>query len=279
MGSVNWMDHEAAVLPEGASLEGVSVHPTARFNVTERLVIGHGSKIGEGCVVEGRDIEIGNNFWMLPGAVIGGGSAFEKASVLRAGHYLHMGRDTLINTARAVYLGDEVGLGTGTKLFTHGAYLSELEGFPVSFGEIVIGDNVWLPGATVNPGVTIGDNVVVGVGSLVLGDIPSGSLAVGTPAKVIRENAYPTKMTDGELLLWWDGFTDAFPDRHTVERLTFDPDARTISTARAIFFLDQPRKIIGIVDRDSERLRDELRRRGVRFYCSPENGRYLSWGG
>jgi acetyltransferase-like isoleucine patch superfamily enzyme len=260
-------------------LAGVDVDPTATINVSERLVIGTDSKVSAGCVIEGRDIEIGNGLWMLPGAVIGGGSAFEKASVLRAGHYLHMGRDTLINTARAVYIGDEVGLGTGTKLFTHGAYLSELEGFPVSFGEITIGDRVWLPGATVNPGVDIGDDVVVGVGSLVLSDIPSGSLAVGTPAKVIREGAYPTRMTDGELLQWWNGFVDAFPDRHIAERLIFDPKARTISTARSMFFLDLPRKIIGVVDRDSERLRDELRRRGIRFYASPMDGRYWAWNG
>ena len=279
MGAVNWGMIDETVLPPEVDIGGCTVHPSARINVSERLVIGHGSKIGAGCVVEGRDIEIGNSFWMLPGAVIGGGSAFEKASVLRAGHFVHMGRDTLINTARAVYIGDEVGLGTGTKIFTHGAYLSELEGFPVAFGEVTIGDRVWLPGATVNPGVDIGDDVVVGVGSLVLSDVPSGSLAVGTPAKVIRESAYPTKMTDGELLLWWDGFIDAFPDRHTAERLSFDPTARAISTGRAMFFLDLPRKIVGIVDRDSERLRDELRRRGIRFYCSPDAGRYLSWNG
>lgn len=260
-------------------LSGVEVDPSATINVSERLVVGEGSKISAGCVIEGRDIEIGNSFWMLPGAVIGGGSAFEPESILRAGHYLHMGRDTLINTARPVYIGDEVGLGTGTKLFTHGAYLSELEGFPVSFGEIVIGDNVWLPGATVNPGVTIGDNVVVGVGSLVLGDIPSGALAVGTPAKVIREDAYPKKMTDGELLQWWRRFADSFPDRHIIERLIFDPASRTITTSRAVFWLDLPRKIVGIADRDSERLRDELRRHGIRFYTSVVDGRYWAWNG
>ena len=53
---------------------------------------------------------------------------------------------------------------------------------------IVIGDDVWIGcGAIINPGVTIGDNVVIGSGSIVTRDIPSNSLAVGTPARVIRK--------------------------------------------------------------------------------------------
>lgn len=52
---------------------------------------------------------------------------------------------------------------------------------------IVIGNDVWIGcGAIINPGVTIGDNVVIGSGSVVTKDIPSNSLAVGTPARVIR---------------------------------------------------------------------------------------------
>lgn len=53
---------------------------------------------------------------------------------------------------------------------------------------IVIGDNVWLGGGViVCPGVTIGDNSVIGAGAVVTKDIPANVVAVGTPAKVIRE--------------------------------------------------------------------------------------------
>ncbi|WP_279355020.1 hypothetical protein [Enterocloster bolteae] len=41
-------------------------------------------------------------------------------------------------------------------------------------------------GAIINPGVSIGDNVIIGSGSIVTKDIPSNSLAVGNPARVIR---------------------------------------------------------------------------------------------
>ena len=53
---------------------------------------------------------------------------------------------------------------------------------------ITIGDNVWLGGGViVCPGVTIGADTVVGAGSVVTGDLPPRVLAVGSPARVIRE--------------------------------------------------------------------------------------------
>ena len=52
---------------------------------------------------------------------------------------------------------------------------------------VTIGDNVWIGGSvTILPGVTIGDNVTIGAGSVVTKDIPSNSVAVGNPCKVIR---------------------------------------------------------------------------------------------
>ena len=53
---------------------------------------------------------------------------------------------------------------------------------------IKVGNNVWIGGnVVVLPGVTIGDNVVIGAGSVVNKDIPSNSVAVGNPCKVIKE--------------------------------------------------------------------------------------------
>ena len=53
---------------------------------------------------------------------------------------------------------------------------------------ITIGHNVWLGGgAIVLPGVTIGDNSVIGAGAVVTRDVPANSVAVGNPARVVRE--------------------------------------------------------------------------------------------
>lgn len=53
---------------------------------------------------------------------------------------------------------------------------------------IVLGDNVWLGGnVIILPGVTIGSNTVIGAGSVVTKDIPSGVVAAGNPCRVMRE--------------------------------------------------------------------------------------------
>ncbi|USH01650.1 sugar O-acetyltransferase [Grimontia kaedaensis] len=53
---------------------------------------------------------------------------------------------------------------------------------------ITVGDNAWLGGGViVLPGVTIGKNCVIGAGSVVTKDIPDNTIAVGNPAKVVRD--------------------------------------------------------------------------------------------
>lgn len=53
---------------------------------------------------------------------------------------------------------------------------------------ITIGDNVWVGAkATVLPGVSIGDNAVIGANAVVTRDIPANTIAVGIPARVVRE--------------------------------------------------------------------------------------------
>lgn len=251
------------------------IDPSARFNVSESLYIGEGSRIGAGCEIKGRDIRIGNELYMGAGAKIGGGSCFERQSSLRAGHFLHMGEDSFINTARPVTIGNEVGLGMGTKVFTHGAYLSALEGFPVSFAPVNIGDNVWLPGAIVNPGVIIGNNVVVGVNSLVTKSLPGGCLAGGSPAKVIKEHAYPKPLVSAEDLAdFWDRFGDDYPDQ-PMDGVMMYPQGVLVQGETT--FNTRTKKIDGPATEDTERLRNQLRRYGIRFYCRVREGYYEAW--
>ena len=85
-----------------------------------------------------------------------------------------------------VTIGDDTQLGPGVQLLTPN---HPLEPGPrrerwESAEPITIGRNVWLGGAVVVcPGVTIGDDTVVGAGSVVTRDLPAGVFAVGNPAR------------------------------------------------------------------------------------------------
>jgi maltose O-acetyltransferase len=64
---------------------------------------------------------------------------------------------------------------------------------------ITVGDNAWLGGGViVCPGVTIGEDTVVGAGSVVTRDLPAGIVAVGNPARVQREIRQQDRVTTPE---------------------------------------------------------------------------------
>ncbi len=96
---------------------------------------------------------------------------------------------TILDVAK-VRIGDNCLFAPNVALYTAGHPLHpDYRNTFYEYGaEINIGNNVWLGGnVVVCPGVTIGDNVVVGAGSVVTKDIPSWSLAVGNPCRVIRK--------------------------------------------------------------------------------------------
>jgi len=83
-----------------------------------------------------------------------------------------------------VTIGDDVTISTAT-ILTHDASTKQWLGYS-RIGRVTIGSRVFIgAGAIVLPNVTIGDDVIIGAGSIVTKDIPSNSVAVGNPARVI----------------------------------------------------------------------------------------------
>jgi maltose O-acetyltransferase len=92
----------------------------------------------------------------------------------------------------AVTIGDDVQIGPNVQLLTptHPVDPEPRRQKWEAAQPITIGDNVWLGGGViVLPGVTIGDNTVVGAGSVVTRDLPADVVAVGNPARVVRSLA------------------------------------------------------------------------------------------
>ena len=107
---------------------------------------------------------------------------------------IELARDALLNgtmlhAKELIRIGCESRLAFGSRIFD--ADLHDLD--PENrerIAPVIIGDRVWIGAdALVLRGVTIGDDSVIGAGSIVTRDIPPRSLAVGSPAVVIKELA------------------------------------------------------------------------------------------
>lgn len=89
-----------------------------------------------------------------------------------------------------VTIGDNAQIAPNVSIYTAGHPVhpdSRNSGYEYGI-DISIGDNVWIGGSTcILPGVHIGNNVVIGAGSVVTKDIPDNVIAVGNPCRVIRE--------------------------------------------------------------------------------------------
>jgi maltose O-acetyltransferase len=126
------------------------------------------------------------------------GDAFEIEPTLHVdyGMHIHIGEGFYANAncvmldVAEIRIGDDTMLAPGVQLLTATHPVDAQQrvsgrelGFPIS-----IGSRVWLGGgAIVCPGVTIGDDVVVGSGAVVVKDLPDRVVAVGNPARIVRQ--------------------------------------------------------------------------------------------
>ena len=257
------------------------IHPSVQINVLEGF-IGDGSIIREGAVIEGKLVEIGREAVIGRRAYIGGGSAFSESAYLKAGDWLHMGVDSHINTAMGVKVGHSFGFGMGSKIFTHGAYLDSFNlGAPTQWASVSIGNNVWLPNAWVNPGVRIGDNVVVAALSLINKDIPSGSLAGGIPATILKEKYLPKALSseqESTLVKIIESQCRTRPDLDQEFIFSYNQNLLSVSEGNNVVVFDLKNLTIkGEVSGTSVSVKDQLRRNGIRFRYEPINGVWTSW--
>lgn len=113
----------------------------------------------------------------------------EYGFMTHVGERVYAGFGLVCLDVARVTIGDDTQLGPGVQLLTptHPLEPDARRERWESAEPITIGRNVWLGGAVVVcPGVTIGDDTVVGAGSVVVRDLPPGVLAVGNPARVVR---------------------------------------------------------------------------------------------
>jgi UDP-3-O-[3-hydroxymyristoyl] glucosamine N-acyltransferase len=187
------------------------IHPEAQLSSTVYIgphcVIGK-CILGEHVIIQGNcyiydDVTIGNHVNVMPNTTIGGnGFGYERnedkefelfphiGGVIIEDH-VDIGANTCIDRGT---LGSTI-IRSGTKIdnlvhVAHNVVIGKNTAVIANAligGSTVIGDNCWIaPSVTLRDGIKIGDNSVVGIGSLVLKDIPSNETWVGSPAKKFK---------------------------------------------------------------------------------------------
>ncbi len=111
------------------------------------------------------------------------------------GYHLRVGARTFVNfglmalDVAPIVIGDDAQIGPYVQLLTptHPVEAAPRRAKWELARPITIGDNVWLGGGViVLPGVSIGENTVVGAGAVVTKDLPADVVAVGNPARIVR---------------------------------------------------------------------------------------------
>lgn len=131
-----------------------------------------------------------------------------------------------ISRPELIEIGNNVFLHEGTIILSHDwaswAFVNQFQDFIPSHGRVKIRNNVWLgENVTILKNVEIGDNVIIGAGAIVTKSIPSNSIAVGCPAKVIgtlddyynkRKSQYVSETIDYAIAIYESGRTPAIED-------------------------------------------------------------------
>jgi lipopolysaccharide O-acetyltransferase len=129
-----------------------------------------------------------------PGLVI---EVFGKSAKIEIGRNMMAYHNLHIGAVESVIIGDDVLIASGVYIsdHNHGSYSGELQSSPfeppversLTSSPVIIGNNVWIgERASILPGVSIGDGVIIGAGSVVTKSLPNFVIAAGVPAKIIK---------------------------------------------------------------------------------------------
>ncbi len=135
--------------------------------------------------------QVGQNVWIEPDFRC----EFGKNIIIGNDVYINFG--CVILDCGLVTIGNQVLIGPNVGIFSgnHTIDAEERAAGGLVPKPVTIGNRVWLCGnVSIVPGVTIGDDTVIGAGSVVTRDIPAGVVAAGNPCKVIRKTTHADKV-------------------------------------------------------------------------------------
>ncbi|MDP3115418.1 MAG: hypothetical protein Q8M98_11715 [Candidatus Cloacimonadaceae bacterium] len=168
---------------------GSNVRFGENVNVELRGVfsVGNNSSIGRNTTILGNNVRFGSHLFLGPGVSIGGGGRQHPNASLTVGDRCSIYAN-LINVCEEVYIGNDVGLSPEVAIITHGFWLSVLDGYPMKFSGVSIGNGVIIGyRSVILMGVEIADYCVVGSQSVVTKSLDKKGIYAGAPAKFLAE--------------------------------------------------------------------------------------------
>lgn len=137
--------------------------------------------------------EMGENVWIEPPFYC------DYGCNIKIGNRVFLNFNCVILDCSPIYIGDNVKMGPSVQIYgaTHPVEV-EMRRAGLELGKpIVIESDVWIGGGSILcPGVNIGMGSVIGAGSVVTRDIPSGVIAVGNPCRVLRPIPSPNSIPE-----------------------------------------------------------------------------------
>lgn len=177
---------------------GCEIGDDVTVDVAEEVVLGDRCVVAPGTYFGGRRVTVGDDFygydWSHQGRAldVGRGRRDDEDAVFTVGARCTL-HDNRIDLARAVTLGDDVGLSPEVVVYTHGYWLGPLDGHPCRYEPVTVGDQS-LVGfrSALLAGARVGSRCVVGAGSVVpAGVYKSGCVYAGNPAQLLKQCEYP----------------------------------------------------------------------------------------
>lgn len=163
-------------------------HGNGVLDISKLKEIGENVTIEDGVLIfHPENIALHNNIYIGHNTILKG--YYKNNMIIRSNTWI--GQNCFFHSAGGLEIGEAVGIGPCVKIITSAHTDSDLDlpvlYQPLEFQKVILKDGCDIGvNSTILPGVTIGKGAIIGAGSVVTRDIPDYSIAVGSPAKVIR---------------------------------------------------------------------------------------------
>lgn len=258
--------------PEICLGENTSFGHNIDIKVRGVFKLGGHSRLGDDVFIRANNAVFGQHLYHSRGLRVGGGGYTNPTANLTIGDRCTI-HNNYLNIAEPIKIGDDVGLSLDVSIQTHGYWLSVFEGFPAKFAGVRIGRGTIVGyRTTILPGVTIGEEVVIGACSVVTKNLPDRQIYVGNPARPIK-GIRPLSPEQSELMLAQIAHIyTSIAEHHGLNNL------HCTATFPFLTITCGSRKwVVNVVDQEivnhsspedevSDHFRDYLRKWGIRIY-------------